>query len=99
MSRTAVEPKCEICGTGRAIIFAPISGGYYPSEGVSNDWKFLCKKCNTQEYFLFISDYFQNQRQTSDWVQHLNDKNWFDRTDFGDMILRYIKEAESGNGI
>ena len=96
--RPAVAPKCEICGTRRAIIFAP-DCGRYPSMGVPNDWKFLCKKCNTQEYFIFISDYYQDQQQTSDWVKHLSDKNWFDRIDFGDMILRCIKEMESGNGI
>ena len=94
MSRPAVAPKCEICETERAIIFAP-DCGRYPSEGVPNNWKFLCKKCNTQEYFIFISDYYQNQRQTSDWVQHLSDKNWYDIIDFGDMLMRYQHDWEA----
>jgi len=46
MSRAVVTPKCEICKAERAIIFAPDCGGY-PSVGAPNDWKFLCKKCNT----------------------------------------------------
>ena len=100
MSRVVVTPKCEICGAERAIIFAPTCEGYpYEGSGLLNDWKYLCKKCNTQEYFIFISDYYQNQRQTSDWVQHLSDKNWFDIIDFGDMLMRYQHEMESSNGI
>jgi hypothetical protein len=88
--RPAVEPNCEICGTARAIIFAPTNGQKKP-----NDWKVICKKCNThQEYFLFISDYYRSQRQQEDWIQHLSENTWFDIIDFGDMLKRYQHEWE-----
>ena len=100
MSRTAVTPKCEICKTERAIIFAPTCEGYpYEGSKLSNDWKYICKGCNPQEYFIFISDYYENQKQQEDWLKHLSGKNWFDIIDFGDMLMRYKKEMESVRGV
>ena len=96
MSRVVVIPKCEVCKTERAIIFAP-DCGRYPSVGVPNNWKFLCKKCNTQEYFFLISDYYKNKRQQEDWLKHLSGKNWFDIIDFGDMLMRYQHDVKSAS--
>jgi len=100
MSRVVVTPKCEICKTERAIIFAPACEGYpYEGSGLANDWKYLCKKCNSQEYFFFIDDYYSSLRQQEDWLKHLSGKNWFDIIDFGDMLMRYQYEMESARGV
>jgi hypothetical protein len=87
--RPAVAPNCEICGTARAIIFAPIEGPTKP-----NNWKFICKRCNPQDYYLFINDYYRHERQQKDWGEYLSTKDWFDIIDFKGMLKRYQHEWE-----
>lgn len=87
--RPAVAPRCEMCDTEHAILFVPTNGYKKP-----NEWKFLCKHCLSQEYFIFISDFYFNKTHTEEWLKYLCTKEWFDIVDFKNMLKKYQHEWE-----
>jgi hypothetical protein len=79
------KPKCEVCGEREA--------GYFSSSWVDHKWLYTCADCDPDAYWLDIDDF--SARETT-WTNHLTQKNWFDHSDFTNMIRRYDAEKTGG---
>lgn len=83
-------PVCEICKKEPAITFSCIG------TPAKLKWKFAgdCS-AKTEFYYIQLTAYFKSPAATVDWLAHMHEKNWFDASDFLEMIHRFRKATDS----
>lgn len=82
-----IEPKCELCGKKAATSFSFFGPPFFDS-GIRG-WWIVCEcAADFEGYCIPISQYFQQARQQYTKLHHMREKNWFNESDFLEMLKR-----------
>ena len=87
------NPLCEVCGENEATHAVFIRE---PSDTFIGSWKFTCDCTKSIEHnSIPLDKLFGSPTATSEWLEHLRDKTWFNNDDFLAMMERF--RSETGN--
>ena len=57
-------------------------------------WKWAHSKCNSQSSYQIEASRFDMVEKALHWTVHLIDKNWFEFTDWREVIHRFFPECD-----
>lgn len=82
-----IKNKCELCDEREIEYIAR-----HKDNGL---WENICPECCDIDYYgIEIEDFFASPKETLDWLNHLNGKNWFTAQDFFNCITRLWRHSK-----
>jgi len=83
---STAKPICEVCGLHEATSISYFRrNNFCEIEG----WKLACGcTSETENYYIYLDDYFKSEESKRNWIEHLTEKRWFNLSNFMQAVKR-----------